>query len=245
MDFFAHFATSDFWVSLTNIVMVNIVLSGDNAVLIALAAQGLPPKQQKPAIMLGSAAAVAMRAVLTVFAIALLKLPYLKLLGGILLIYIAFKLLSHEHANTTTVKESTITDAIKTILVADLVMSLDNVLGVAAASHGDWLLLIFGLAFSVPLIVFGSTLVMKVMQKFRFIVVLGAALLGYLGGEMFISDVALHVFMHDFWPGEQVTLHGTSIEISLFGVICALFTVVFGVSRAKMRNSHKLAGENS
>jgi YjbE family integral membrane protein len=183
--------------------------------------------------------------VLTVFAIALLKLPYLKLIGGILLVYIAVKLLVHEHSNVATGKESTIVDAIKTILVADLVMSLDNVLGVAAASHGNWLLLIIGLALSVPLIVFGSTLVMKVMQKFRIIVVLGAALLGYLGGEMFISDIALHNFILGLWPGEQFALPGTTVEISLFGAICALAAIVFGMTRVKMRNSHKFAEENS
>jgi YjbE family integral membrane protein len=245
MDFLAQLSAPDFWAALLNIILVNIVLSGDNAVLIALAAQGLPAKQQKPAIMLGSAAAVAMRAVLTVFAIALLKLPYLKLIGGILLVYIAVKLLVHEHSNVATGKESTIVDAIKTILVADLVMSLDNVLGVAAASHGNWLLLIIGLALSVPLIVFGSTLVMKVMQKFRIIVVLGAALLGYLGGEMFISDIALHNFILGLWPGEQFALPGTTVEISLFGAICALAAIVFGMTRVKMRNSHKFAEENS
>jgi YjbE family integral membrane protein len=245
MEFLAQLSAPDFWAALLNIILVNIVLSGDNAVLIALAAQGLPAKQQKPAIMLGSAAAVAMRAVLTVFAIALLKLPYLKLIGGILLVYIAVKLLVHEHGNVATGKEATIVDAIKTILIADLVMSLDNVLGVAAASHGNWLLLIIGLALSVPLIVFGSTLVMKVMQKFRIIVVLGAALLGYLGGEMFISDIALHNFILGLWPGEQFALPGTTVEISLFGAICALAAIVFGMTRVKMRNSHKFAEENS
>jgi len=244
MDFFAQLSSPDFWAALVNIMLVNIVLSGDNAVLIALAAQGLPSNQQKPAIMLGSAAAVAMRAVLTVFAIALLKLPFLKLVGGVLLMYIAIKLLSHEHADTTTGKQTTIADAIKTILIADLVMSLDNVLGVAAASHGNWLLLIIGLALSVPLIVFGSTLVMKVMQKFRIIVALGAALLGYLGGEMFTSDLALHNMMQEYWPGEHFALPGTTMEISLLGAVCALAAVVFGLTRGKMRNSHKLAKEN-
>lgn len=245
MDVLTQLSNPDFWASLVNIMLVNIVLSGDNAVLIALAAQGLPAKQQKPAIMLGSAAAVAMRAVLTVFAIALLKLPYLKLIGGVLLIYIAIKLLSHEHSNAATGKESTIADAIKTILIADLVMSLDNVLGVAAASHGNWLLLIVGLALSVPLIVFGSTLMMKVMQKFRIIVVLGAALLGYLGGEMFASDIALHNIISQYWPGEHFALAGSSVEISVLGAVCALAAVICGMTRGKKRDSRKFAGENS
>jgi YjbE family integral membrane protein len=245
MDFLAQLSAPGFWASLANIVLVNIVLSGDNAVLIALAAGGLPPKQQKPAIMLGSLAAVVMRAVLTVFAISLLHLPFLKLVGGILLIYIAMKLLADQHKPETAGKQLTIIDAIKTILVADLVMSLDNVLGVAAASHGSWLLLTIGLVLSVPLIVFGSTLVAKVMQKFRIIVVLGAALLGYLGGEMVVSDVALHNHVMQFWPGEHFALFGNGIEISLFGAMTALASVFFGIRYAKMRNSYKSNGENS
>ena len=245
MDFLAQLSAPGFWTSLANIVLVNIVLSGDNAVLIAMAASGLPAKRQKPAILLGSVAAVAMRAVLTVFAISLLQLPYLKLTGGVLLVYIAVKLLTHQHQSAATGKESTIADAIKTILVADLVMSLDNVLGVAAASHGSWLLLIVGLALSVPLIVFGSTLVAKVMQKFRFVVVLGAALLGYLGGEMIASDAALHNQIADFWPGEHAVLFGDVIEISFLGAITALATVFFGVRYAKLRNSYNLSEENS
>lgn len=237
MDLIASLASAEFWTSLINIILVNIVLSGDNAVVIALAANSLPPKQQRPAILLGSAAAVAMRAVLTVFAISLLTLPYLKLIGGILLLYIAVKLMASQHKNEAAGKHTTIAEAVKTILMADLVMSLDNVLGVAAASHGNWLLLILGLALSVPLIVFGSTFVLKIMQKFRIVVVLGAALLGYLGGEMLISDVALHNWALANVLSDQIRIGGNTIPLSISGTICAVLALVLGAWRSKMRKS--------
>jgi len=183
---------AQFWLSLLEIIGVNIVLSGDNAVVIALAARSLPAHQQKKAIVLGSAAAILMRVLLTIFAIELLKFSYLKLIGSVLLIWIGIQLLLPEgDGEADFASKDTLLAAIKTILVADLVMSLDNVIGVAAAAKGDTVLLILGLAISIPLIIFGSSLVLRMMERFPVIVTLGGALLGYIAGEMAVNDGAI------------------------------------------------------
>jgi YjbE family integral membrane protein len=183
------FASPDFWVALLQIIGVNIVLSGDNAVVIALAARGLPADQQKRAVAWGSGAAVVMRIGLTIVAVQLLQLPYLKLVGAVLLLWIAVQLLvpeggseGHGSANTS------LAAAIKTILLADLVMSLDNVIAVAAAAKGNTLLLVVGLAISIPLVVFASRLLLTLMDRYPAIITLGAALLGWVAGEMAITD---------------------------------------------------------
>lgn len=183
---------AQFWLSLLEIIGVNIVLSGDNAVVIALAARSLPARQQKKAIVLGSAAAIVMRVMLTIFAIELLKLPYLKLIGSALLVWIGIQLLLPEDDGEADFdSKDTLFAAIKTIVIADLVMSLDNVIGVAAAAKGDTMLLILGLGISIPLIVFGSSLVLRLMERFPVVVTLGGALLGYIAGEMAVNDLAL------------------------------------------------------
>ena len=186
------FTTTAFWAALGSIILANIVLSGDNAVVIAMAARSLPVHQQKKAIFWGSAAAIVMRIVLTIVAVEMLRWPYLKIVGALLLLYIGITLLSDNdgdgegHAH-----QGNLMSAIRTILVADLVMSLDNVLAVAAAAKGNTLLLVIGLAVSIPLIIFGSTLLLKVMDRFPIIITLGAALLGFLAGEMLLTDPAV------------------------------------------------------
>jgi YjbE family integral membrane protein len=180
-----------FWIGLLKIIWINILLSGDNAVVIALAARSLPEHQQNKAIWLGSGAAVVLRIGLTLVAAMLLQLPYLQLVGGLLLLYIGFQLISEEEDGEGEVKESgSLLAAIRTILIADLVMSLDNVIAVAAAAKGNDLLLLLGLAISIPLVIFGSSLMIKLMARFPIIVVLGAALIGWVGGETIASDVA-------------------------------------------------------
>jgi YjbE family integral membrane protein len=178
-----------FWIGLGQIILVNIVLSGDNAVVIALAARSLPPHQQKQAVMWGSGAAVVMRIVLTIVAVELLRLPYLKLVGAVLLLWIAVQLLvPEEEGEDGEPVASTMAAAIKTILIADLVMSLDNVIAVAAAAKGNLVLLIIGLAVSIPLVVFGATLLLKLMERYPLIITAGAALLGWVAGEMAVTD---------------------------------------------------------
>ncbi|MEY2657715.1 MAG: hypothetical protein RL655_2253 [Pseudomonadota bacterium] len=183
---------TDFWIGLMKIIWINIILSGDNAVVIALAARSLPPHQQKKAILFGSGAAVVLRIVLTIVAVQLLALSYLQIIGGLLLLWIGVQLLSeNDEEEEGEVKQASLTAAIRTILIADIVMSLDNVIAVAAAAKGSTTLLIIGLAISIPLVIFGSTLMIKLMERFPIIVTLGAALIGWVGGETIISDVAL------------------------------------------------------
>ncbi|MDM0052653.1 TerC family protein [Variovorax sp. J22R115] len=187
-----YLQTADFWIGLLKIVWINIILSGDNAVVIAMAARSLPPQQQRTAVLFGSGAAVVLRIILTVVAAKLLALPYLQIVGGALLLWIGTQLLSEEEDGEGEDKEyGSMLAAVRTILLADLVMSLDNVIAVAAAAQGSMVLLILGLAISIPLVIFGSTLMIKLMERFPIIVMLGAALIGWVGGETIVSDTIL------------------------------------------------------
>jgi YjbE family integral membrane protein len=184
--------STDFWIGLIKIIWINIILSGDNAVVIALAARSLPPAQQKKAVFFGSGAAVVLRIALTVVAAKLLALSYLQIIGGLLLLWIGIQLLGNEDDGEGESKQhGSLMSAVRTILIADLVMSMDNVIAVAAAAKGDMVLLILGLAISIPLVIFGSTLMIRLMERFPIIVMLGAALIGWVGGETMASDVAL------------------------------------------------------
>ena len=186
--------TAEFWTALLKIIGVNIVLSGDNAVVIALAARSLPPRQQKQAIIWGSGAAILMRIVLTLFAVALLELHWLKLIGSVLLLWIGVKLLLPEDGGEHIESSNNLMVAIRVILIADLVMSLDNVIAVAAAAGGHWGLLMIGLAISIPLVIFGATLLLKVMERWPIIITIGAGLLGFVAGEMAWEDGAIAGF---------------------------------------------------
>ena len=211
------FASPEFWIALGQIIMINIVLSGDNAVVIALACRTLPPEQQKKAIMFGSVGAIVLRIVLTFFAVYLLSLPYLKLIGAALLLWIGIGLLKGDDEEEKLEGHSNLAAAIKTIIIADLVMSLDNVIGVAAAAKGNVPLLVIGLVISIPLIIFGSSLLLKVMGRFPVIITIGAGLLGWVAGEMAISDPAI-----SGWTAQQHTLH------TLAPIIGAVLVVATG-----------------
>ena len=195
------FASPEFWIALSQIVLINIVLSGDNAVVIALACRSLPPHQQKKAIVFGSVGAIVLRVVLTFFAVMLLDLPYLKLIGAAALLWIGVGLLKSDDGDENLEGHSNLASAIKTIVVADLVMSLDNVIGVAAAAKGNVVLLVVGLIISIPLIIFGSAILLRIMGRFPIIITLGAGLLGWVAGEMAMSDPAI-----SGWSAQQHTL---------------------------------------
>jgi YjbE family integral membrane protein len=212
------------WGAFGAIVVANILLSGDNAVVIAMAARSLPQQQQRKAIFWGSAAAIVMRIILTIVAVKLLELPYLKIVGGVLLLWIGVQLLVDAEDSGEVKQHGTMFAAIRTILVADLVMSVDNVIAVAGAADRApeayrLPLLIIGLALSIPLIIAGSTLLMKVMDRFPIIITLGAALLGFLAGEMFVSDPATA----DWFKTNMAEAD------MIFGGLCAVLVVVVGV----------------
>ncbi|CAM3739707.1 TerC family protein [Bordetella tumulicola] len=215
-----------FWIALLQIIWVNILLSGDNAVVIALAARSLPPSQQKKAITIGSVAAIVMRILLTLVAAKLLLLPWLKLVGALLLVYIGVTLLLPEGEDDGDGKQhGSLLSAIRTIMIADLVMSLDNVVAVAAAAMGDTTLLVVGLAISIPLVIFGSTLLLKVIERFPLIVWIGAALLGFIAGELLVGDPALH----DSVISVDMALGWTEHQLALVaGAIGALLVLALG-----------------
>jgi len=218
-------ATQAFWVGLAKIIGVNIVLSGDNAVVIALAARSLPAKQQKMAILWGAGAAVVLRIILTVFAVALLTLPWLKIIGSLLLFWIGIKLLVPEDDDANINASDNLMAAIKTILIADLVMSLDNVIAVAAAAEqgpqeAKITLLVLGLALSIPIVIFGSTLMLKIMGRFPVIITLGAALLGWIAGDIMVTDPAI--------AGWVKANYAWLLEWKLAPVAGAVFVVAVG-----------------
>ena len=215
--------TPEFWIALAQIIMINIVLSGDNAVVIALACRSLPAHQQKKAIIFGSVGAIVLRLILTFFAVYLLEQPYLKLVGAALLLWIGIGLLKGDDDDEELEGHSNLLGAIRTIVIADLVMSLDNVIGVAAAAKGHVGLLVIGLVISIPLIIFGSTIILKLMERFPIIITVGAGLLGWVAGEMAMSDPAIKG-----WTEQQHALHWIAPAIG------AILVVAVGKYLAKM-----------
>jgi YjbE family integral membrane protein len=222
------------WTALLKIIGVNIVLSGDNAVVIALAARSLPPKQQKQAIFWGSAAAIILRIVLTLFAVALLALPWLKLVGSALLLWIGIKLLVPEDGGDDVEASDNLLVAIRTILIADLVMSLDNVIAVAAAAGGHWGLMIVGLAISIPIVIFGATLLVKLMERFPIIITIGAALIGFVAGEMAWEDHAIAAYTSPYPPDMK---YAAAVAGAALVVAWGLWLAKRAQSRAQLKVS--------
>jgi len=205
MDIFSP----EFWVAVLQIIAIDIVLGGDNAIVIALACRRLPKEQRNRGIFWGVFGAIALRVVLISFALTLLAIPFLKIIGALLLVWIGIKLLQPEPENSTHEIDAstTLLGAIKTIIIADVVMSLDNVIAIAGAAKDSVGLVIFGLIVSVPIIVWGSKLIMKLMDRFPIIIIIGAGLLGWIAGDMAITDVAINewvstnaIFLHWFSP---------------------------------------------
>ncbi|HEY0526796.1 MAG TPA: TerC family protein [Stellaceae bacterium] len=231
-----------FWFALFQIAWINILLSGDNAVVIALACRSLPPRQQKLGIVLGTGPAVILRIVFAVFIVHLMLVPFLKIAGGLLLLWIAVQMLlpddEADHAGLDAagaiagkgkkVRSSTsLLTAVRTIVVADAVMSLDNVIAIAGAARGDVVLLSIGLLISMPLIIFGSTLLLRLLARFPLLVTAGGALLGYIGGETIVSDPVLN----------GVIEHNAPDAEWLGPMAGAIVAVVLGLGLARRRRS--------
>jgi YjbE family integral membrane protein len=232
-----------FWLALAQIVWVNILLSGDNAVVIALAARSLPPKQQKQAIVIGSGAAIVMRIALTVVAAQLLELPWLKTVGAVLLLYIGVTLLLPDGEEDVHRSDTAgMFNAVRTILIADLVMSLDNVIAVAAAAKGSMSLLVIGLAISIPLVIFGSTLLLRVIERFPVVVWLGAGLLGYIAGEVLVQDPALGTALEALAQAWGIDLHALGIA---FGGAGAVLVVLLGKALLTRRQTREASAQRA
>ncbi|QAY65399.1 TerC family protein [Paenibacillus protaetiae] len=186
--------TVDFWSALLVIVFIDLMLAGDNAIVIGMAARNLPKSQQKKAVIYGTAGAVIIRIVATLIVVKLLGVPWLHLIGGLLLVWIAYKLLTEEENHDDIKAGNTLGQSIRTIILADAAMGIDNVLAVAGASHGDDLLVIIGLLISIPVVVWGSTIFIRLIEKFSWIAYIGAAVLGYTSAKMIAHEKAFGDF---------------------------------------------------
>jgi YjbE family integral membrane protein len=217
-----------FWFGVLQIIAIDILLGGDNAVVIALACRRLPEKQRNQGILLGVFGAIALRLMLIFFALRLLAMPFLKVAGAMLLVWIGIKLLQPEdgEAHATVDAPGHLLGAVKTIVIADAVMSLDNVVAVAAAAKGDITLVTFGIVVSIPIIVWGSKLILRLMDRFPIVITLGGALLGWIAGEMLVTDIAIE----DLLAYAPHWLHYAS------GALGALFVITVGTLLARRKH---------
>ena len=225
----------NFWAAAGQIVMIDVLLGGDNAILIALACRNLSPEQRRMGILWGTAGAIFLRILLVAFALSLLTMPYIKLVGGFLLLWIGIKLLTDDDSHSEVIGKASIWGAVQTIIVADLLMSVDNVLGIAGSAQAavaahQLPLIIFGLLVSIPIIVWGSKFVIILMEKFSFIVTAGAALLGWLAGGMIVTDSAVSVWISNYVQKPSI----------IAGIIGAIFVVLLGNFLVKKRLHHKI-----
>ncbi|MCK0208764.1 TerC family protein [Starkeya koreensis] len=230
MDFFEPL----FWLALLKIIWINVLLSGDNAVVIAMACRSLPDRMRRTGMILGAGVAVGMRIVFTAIIAVLLGLPWLRIVGSLALMYIAVDLvLPDEGEEGGVAAHDNLWRAVGTIAVADLVMSLDNVVAIAAVADGNWTLIIIGLVISIPMIIAGAALIMGLLARFPFLVWAGAALLGWVAGEMFVSDVKVLEYF-----GEAVVHHYEYVAAAAG----AALVLAIGWVLARRRTAHSAHG---
>ena len=235
------------WIIVGQIILIDILLGGDNAIVIALACRHLPEKTRFKGILWGTVGAIAIRIVLIAFAVTLLDLPFLKIIGGLLLLWIGAKLLveedeAHDHISGS----DRLISAIKTIIIADLVMSVDNVIAVASAAEQandehKLILVVFGILISIPIVVWGSSIVLKLMDRVPAIVTLGAGLLGYMGGAMIVTDAAIHAELAEHLPYMHLSLEQVSLHLSVPGCLGAFGVIIVGwwVNRQREKEQSK------
>ncbi|PHD77702.1 hypothetical protein COF64_04545 [Bacillus sp. AFS043905] len=214
------FLSGEFISGLLAIIMIDLVLAGDNAILIGLAARKLPKEQQKKVIIWGAVGAIVIRIIATLLVVWLLEVPGLHLIGGLLLVWIAYKLLIDEEEHDVKPADS-MWAAIKTIIIADALMGLDNVLAVAGASHGNFILVVIGLLVSIPVVMYGSTLILKLIERFPFIIIIGAGILGWTAAKMIVAEP----FMHDYFANPFIKYGFEAIVV--IGILFA------GITRQK------------
>ncbi|MBL0386453.1 TerC family protein [Tumebacillus sp. ITR2] len=224
-----------FILDLLKLILINIVLSGDNAVVIALACRNLPQELQKKAVFWGSFGAIGLRIVLTFLAVWLLEIPFVQIAGGLMLLFIAYKLLAGDEDGDNLKSGSSMREAVKTIIIADLIMSLDNVVAVAGAANGNFLIILIGLAISIPLIIWGSQLLMTLMNRFPIIALLGAGLLGYTAGEMILGDDAIATKIEASFPVAHYVLP----------IVLAVLVMVVGKMAGNRAEKGQVAAETA
>jgi len=229
----AALGNPDTWMALFEIAVINIVLSGDNAVVIALACRSLAPRDQKKAFIIGTAGIVVLMTALTSFAALLMTLPYIQIIGCVLLLWIGIKLLLPESEGGDVKESANFWDAVKTIIIADIVMSMDNVLGMAGAAKGHLGMLFLGLVITMPLILFGSAMLMKLMERFPSFIMIGAGLLGYVAGDMAVGDPAIKTYID---AHEHFLVH-------LAPIVGALLVVIAGKMLARRKQARAPVGE--
>jgi YjbE family integral membrane protein len=218
----------EFFSALLTIVFIDLILAGDNAIVIGLAARNLPKEQQKKAVIWGTAGAVGIRIIATLLVVQLLNVPWLNLVGGLLLVWIAYKLLVQEDAHDGIKSGNTLWQSIRTIIIADAAMGIDNVIAVAGAAHGDTLLVVLGLIISVPVVVWGSTIFIKLINRFEWIVYLGSGVLAYTAAKMITHEKAFKTFFENqliFWA---------------FVIIVIIITIVAGLLTNKQKKKQAL-----
>lgn len=223
------------WIAVGQIVLIDLLLGGDNAILIAMACRNLSPELRLKGILWGTAGAILIRIILITFAVTLLQVPFLKLIGGALLIWIGIKLLLDDpDSHDDVAASSRLSGAIKTIIVADVVMSIDNVMAIASAAENaggphQFALVVLGILISIPIVVWGSTLVLALMERLSFIITLGAGLLGYLGGAMMVSDPAVAERLAAALPPMLLHLSAGGTNISVPGLLTGIVVIVLGL----------------
>ena len=241
-----EFFTAPWWSALLAIILIDLVLAGDNAIVIALAARSLPPQLQRKAIVWGTVGAIVVRSAMTVGVVWLLKIPSLMLIGGLGLLWIAYKLLAdQDHGEHQGPVASTFWGAMKTIVVADALMGIDNVLGVAGAAHGAFDLVIIGLLISVPIVVFGSTLVLKLVERFPMIINIGAAVLAFTAAKMIVSEPLLDPIYGGptTAPADQ-TLHTAAQWVTYALAVAGVLAGGFGAARKARRHAQNQAQQS-
>jgi len=222
------------WVIVGQIILIDILLGGDNAIVIALACRHLPEHMRFKGIVGGALGAIVIRIILIAFAVTLLTVPYLKIIGGVLLLWIGVKLLlSEEEENEEIDGGDRLITAIKTVIIADLVMSIDNVIAVAGAAEQanadhKLVLVVFGIMVSIPVVIWGSSVILRIMDRVPAVVTMGAALLGYLGGSMIATDVAIKLQVAEILPMDLLNFQNLGVHLSLTGSAGALLVVLAG-----------------
>ena len=224
----------DMWTALVKIAVINVVLSGDNAVVIALACRNLPPAQQRKAFIVGTGGIVVLMTALTAFAALLMSLPWIQAIGSLLLLWIGVKLLLPDDDDGNIKEHDHFWGAVRTIIIADIVMSLDNVLGMAGAAKGHYGMLFVGLLITMPLIIFGSAMLMKLMERFPVLVTAGAGVLGYVAGDMAVGDIAIK---------DQIEAHWHYLD-TLAPIVGAAFVIVAGKLLARRKQAAAPAADD-